>query len=1214
MANGRNRDFMMVSLAVSSVPLAFVLYFIAVDQRWSAIIAFVVFLIVLILCTCAFLSWKTIKLTIPLLLSVLRGCAYVLSPMASMVRGIPLVGKAVNGVIKLTFWVWFVILMMSDVLVRKFLKGFVGLHEPSAGQYSAVNSCDTNFQPCGEFGKVLDQHKVQRIEDGGQDFERDHDEKAIALMNQKSKDLAVLRENRQLQQQQQQEEDDNDGRRPLPHPRRAGLTTLKPRPKSMDYSKYRTPGQAGSDLSSMTNEEWMTLLQSANIDSSRFADPGARAGANASARAAAAGYRPSLESRHKRHSSVSSNGSSTFGSIVHEYDAMSTGSTTSTNTTTTTTKPPRYSQPIATTLAMVSKLVYEDVPIIRHELELSGYDLNTFRAIAYKNTCGFIVQKGRNIILVFRGTDPLNLQNAWTDLQARLVAIQTKDETPIPLGKCHQGMYQALGTDDFLLPSEELGLSSSTAVAAAAAATAGMSQLGGQDERALQHYDDHHHHHDPSSPQRTSLSPVNSFRSEVSRTSGTIHLELSNHSIYHTISTSIRAAYTLILFLLRGLFTHVTDPVDHRFAGEVRDLGAFGQASRWVDGLRLEHEEKVYQQQAMRQIHPPPLPRKNSTGGSYRRESLSKLSDVYTVADHRWDALDMDDSNGHVQNNVDRYRGTSTKHHHRRRSSSMGEVQPNGSRNSHGGGGSGSHERGATPNIGGWRGIEGALQEYQRRSQDGLYGGTKKKKQKKLRFFVAGHSLGGGLATLFVAKLVQTKSPLLNIFSGLYTYGNPKIGDKDFSRAFGYSLASKMFHHVHNNDIISRVPFWGTYATVPGTLVFLDTSRKLSLYPPDRDTLMPVPVRPISFLHLSGIFNIRVIMRMRRESWLRILERFLLPFFMNDHFPCDYVKALAEAHQVEVVLEDNARFGGVDENETTLMGGSGIRNSPYLPSGLEGRTRSGLFASSPSTAVPIGGSRPSAAAAAAAAVTASGSSTNHISGRGLGIRRLEQDLDSDSGIGGDLPEGGRRARDLEPQHRRQRRIVKYALPSSSLKYGSSNSGSGSGSGNSDRMDLEGDGSFHSWRRLAGEQDVDDDEDEEEDDDDEEVEGEEGGRPHRRHHRHRGLHPAFDGMSSSARRGRYYGGGGGGSNVRRRSRSSSRSRSTGHLQHLTGGDGLVTLVTTTMTTTTMTSSSSSSSALANGGGSQFYVTSPGARRRSQSRRRSTISSTGGMTYY
>ncbi|KAH7059638.1 hypothetical protein BKA57DRAFT_385889, partial [Linnemannia elongata] len=520
MANGKNRLFWLTSLAIASIPLAVTFYGIHSDRRWLTILSFVVFVICLLLSTCTFVSWKTFKFSTPIILQILRGISYALSPLANLLRNIPVLSNVVNGSIKLIFWSWFVILMFSDVLVRKLLKGFVGLHEPT--------------------------------------------------------------------------------------------------------------------------------------DSSQAKQGGDR---------------------------------------------------------------PRYSQPIATTLAMVAKLVYEDVPIIRHELARSGYDLHSFRAIAYRNTCGFIVQKGRNIVLVFRGTDPLNLQNAWTDLQSRLVPIQTLQDPPVPLGKCHKGMYNALGkADNFILPSEQLAQQQRE-----------ESRLG--------------------RPTRTN----------------TLNLELSNHSVYHTVATSIRAAYILIKFLVVGLFTHVADPVDYRFAGEIRDLGAFAQACRWVDGLRLEHAEREYRRM--------------------------------------------------------------------------------------------------------------------QKSSDGDY------KRKKLRFYICGHSLGGALATIFLAKMVECNSPLLDIFSGLYTFGCPRLGDKDFSHAFGSRLACKMFHH-----------------TPPGTLVFIDSSRTLTLYPPDPITLMPVPVRGISFMHLSGILNVRVIMRMRGESWLRILERIVLPFFLNDHFPGDYVKALAEG-KIEIVVQ-----------------------------------------------------------------------------------------------------------------------------------------------------------------------------------------------------------------------------------------------------------------------------------------------------------------------
>lgn len=47
--------------------------------------------------------------------------------------------------------------------------------------------------------------------------------------------------------------------------------------------------------------------------------------------------------------------------------------------------------------------------------------------------------------------------------------------------------------------------------------------------------------------------------------------------------------------------------------------------------------------------------------------------------------------------------------------------------------------------------------------------------------------------------MVQSKSPLLDHFGGLYTYGHPKIGDADFAKVFGPHMSSKIFHHVYNN-------------------------------------------------------------------------------------------------------------------------------------------------------------------------------------------------------------------------------------------------------------------------------------------------------------------------------------------------------------------------------------------------------------------------------
>ncbi|KAG0369897.1 hypothetical protein BC939DRAFT_460962 [Gamsiella multidivaricata] len=839
MANGKNRLFWLTSLAIASIPLAVTFFGIYSDRRWLTILSFVLFIVCLLLSTCTFLSWKTFKFSTPIILQILRAISVALTPLAHILRGIPVIGKVANGSIKLVFWSWFIILMFSDVLVRKLLKAFVGLHEPSAGQYSTVNACDTNFQPCGEFGKVLDKEKVRRIEEGGRDFERDHDydERKVVLKRRAS--------------------ESNKSSTAVSGHRRS-----KERPKSLDL-RLRTAGKQGSDLSSMTGADWAKVLEMANIDKSRFAQD----------------------------------------EISNEHDPAQEHSTTDHYAATEpTTDRPRYSQPIATTLAMVSKLVYEDVPVIRHELARSGYDMHSFRAIAYRNTVGFIVQKGRNIVLVFRGTDPLNLQNAWTDIQSRLVPIETLQDPPVPLGKCHQGMYSALGkADNFMLPSEELAQQ--------------------QRELSQRHHrrysdtdmdeDDYSLHLSEFSPaHRPHISPASSFRSEVSK-ANTLNLELSNHSIYQTIVTSIRAAYMLIKFLIVGLFTHVADPVDYRFAGEVRDLSAFAQACRWVDGLRLEHAEKEFKKMQKLDKTSKVTHYRGSTSGSQRLTRSNSLGSLYSQDEVDYlGNFDLQDGGRKRRPSITSHESfkdsarklsltgmrTMGQGHHQRKLSGQGSYRKDSF-----------HPPDSWMDIGNF--ILDIYNNQYHNEQEG------KIKRKRLRFYICGHSLGGALATIFLAKMVQCNSPLLDIFSGLYTYGQPRIGDRDFSNAFGYKLACKMFHHVHNNDIFARMPFWGTYETPPGTLVFMDSSRNLTLYPPDPVTLMPVPVRGISFMHLSGILNVRVIMRMRKESWLRILERIVLPFFLNDHFPGDYVKALAEG-KIEVVVQDTARFGGVDEAET----------------------------------------------------------------------------------------------------------------------------------------------------------------------------------------------------------------------------------------------------------------------------------------------------------
>ena len=65
-----------------------------------------------------------------------------------------------------------------------------------------------------------------------------------------------------------------------------------------------------------------------------------------------------------------------------------------------------------------------------------------------------------------------------------------------------------------------------------------------------------------------------------------------------------------------------------------------------------------------------------------------------------------------------------------------------------------------------------------------------------------GHSLGAGLATLAVARLLDKGDPV----DGLYTFGQPRTGDKRFARNFNLEFKPEAFRFVNNNDVVTRVP------------------------------------------------------------------------------------------------------------------------------------------------------------------------------------------------------------------------------------------------------------------------------------------------------------------------------------------------------------------------------------------------------------------------
>ncbi len=89
---------------------------------------------------------------------------------------------------------------------------------------------------------------------------------------------------------------------------------------------------------------------------------------------------------------------------------------------------------------------------------------------------------------------------------------------------------------------------------------------------------------------------------------------------------------------------------------------------------------------------------------------------------------------------------------------------------------------------GGKPGVRTSIEEFQNNGQS---------------IWFSGHSLGAALATLAVAELSIREDRAVN---GLYTIGQPRVGDPKFAAAFNGVFRDRCFRFINNNDLVTRVP------------------------------------------------------------------------------------------------------------------------------------------------------------------------------------------------------------------------------------------------------------------------------------------------------------------------------------------------------------------------------------------------------------------------
>ena len=86
--------------------------------------------------------------------------------------------------------------------------------------------------------------------------------------------------------------------------------------------------------------------------------------------------------------------------------------------------------------------------------------------------------------------------------------------------------------------------------------------------------------------------------------------------------------------------------------------------------------------------------------------------------------------------------------------------------------------------------------------------------------WITGHSLGGALAELCAAQaMFVSRIPV----QGVYTFGQPRVGNKDFAAAVNEKLGSGIFRFVNDRDIVPRVPLFTMGFCHYGSQTFFDS-------------------------------------------------------------------------------------------------------------------------------------------------------------------------------------------------------------------------------------------------------------------------------------------------------------------------------------------------------------------------------------------------------
>lgn len=151
--------------------------------------------------------------------------------------------------------------------------------------------------------------------------------------------------------------------------------------------------------------------------------------------------------------------------------------------------------------------------------------------------------------------------------------------------------------------------------------------------------------------------------------------------------------------------------------------------------------------------------------------------------------------------------------------------------------------------------------------------------------YITGHSLGAAMAVLAAAKLyMSSNTRIKQTLRGIYTYGQPAVGDQRFADQCVRWFGDRLYRHVFSFDAVARLPPASTGKFVQFGTLRTSSSAQEPWLPPELAT------QQASFV-ASAVVISALSFVLRRFPPLAALTRGLLRYSLEDHAPSGYIEA-----------------------------------------------------------------------------------------------------------------------------------------------------------------------------------------------------------------------------------------------------------------------------------------------------------------------------------